>query len=305
MYLDPATIVQIKQVVMVDEGSDAVLECKAAGNPLTTSTVTWRREGFDMQGRTVLSSTQNGTAYLTVNDITRNDTGAFECVASNGIGGETVEKTWLVVKCTITRSRLSIHCHFVTLCACLSNRLLLLLVFALTDKPVMDDSPQLLKAAGDEGETARLVCRAQGAPNITFSWSREGNPITPSSPKYSLNTRQLDLMTWESTLDVSLVVSRDYGAYDCVARNEMGTNVIKVSLSGTSRPDTPIALHVMNATHDAVQLAWVPGFDGGMAQGFRLRYSQVNARRVATPDSTSQQTANAPLPPLCDRSEAN
>lgn len=142
----------------------------------------------------------------------------------------------------------------------------------------MDDSPQLLKAAGDEGETARLVCRAQGAPNITFSWSREGNPITPSTPKYSLNTRQLDLMTWESTLDIGAVVSRDYGAYDCVARNEMGTNVARVSLSGTSRPDTPIALHVLNATHDAVQLAWVPGFDGGMAQGFRLRYSQVNGR---------------------------
>lgn len=85
---------------MVDEASDAVLECKAAGNPLAASSVTWRRDGFDMQGRTVLSTIQNGTAYLTVKDVTRNDTGAFECVASNGIGAESVEKTWLVVKCT-------------------------------------------------------------------------------------------------------------------------------------------------------------------------------------------------------------
>lgn len=99
---------------MVDEGSDAVLECKAAGNPLTTGTVTWRRDGFDMQGRTVLSSTQNGTAYLTVNDVARNDTGAFECVASNGVGGESVEKTWLVVKCTFRA--ISIHWRRVSPC---------------------------------------------------------------------------------------------------------------------------------------------------------------------------------------------
>lgn len=151
----------------------------------------------------------------------------------------------------------------------------------------MDDSPQLSKAAGDEGETARLVCRAQGAPNITFSWSREATPVTPSTPKYSLNTRQVDLMTWESTLDVNGVVSKDYGLYDCYARNEMGTTMAKVSLSGTSRPDTPIALQVLNTSHDAIQLAWIPGFDGGMAQGFRLRYNQVHNSRPRFTSSTN------------------
>jgi hypothetical protein len=83
---------------MVNEGNDAYLECQATGNPLTTTTVTWRREGFDLDGRSVQSS-GIGVAYLTVKEVNRNDTGAFECVADNGIGGQSTEKTWLLVKC--------------------------------------------------------------------------------------------------------------------------------------------------------------------------------------------------------------
>lgn len=97
-FSDPATILQTRSVVMVNEGSDAYLECQATGNPLTTTTVSWRREGFDLDGRTVQSS-GIGVAYLSVKQVNRNDTGAFECVADNGIGGQSTEKTWLLVKC--------------------------------------------------------------------------------------------------------------------------------------------------------------------------------------------------------------
>lgn len=141
----------------------------------------------------------------------------------------------------------------------------------------MDDSPQLTKAAGDEGQLAKLVCRAQGAPNITFEWSREGQALK-SGDKYAMNTIQVDIVTWESTLQVSSVRSRDYGQYDCTARNEMGTNRTSVVLSGTSRPDHPLLLHAVNVSHDAVDLAWRPGFDGGLSQAYRIRYRQVRWR---------------------------
>ena len=95
---DPASIVQARSTVMVNEGSDAEFECRAAGNPLTLTTVSWRRAGFDMEGRTT-QTPGVGVAYLFVKEITRNDTGAFECVANNGIGQESIEQTWLVVKC--------------------------------------------------------------------------------------------------------------------------------------------------------------------------------------------------------------
>jgi hypothetical protein len=254
---------------MVNEGSDAELECRAAGNPLTMATVSWRRAGFDMEGRTT-QTLGVGVAYLTVKEITRNDTGAFECVANNGIGEESIEKTWLIVKCKF----LPLLAPLPVVCL---TRFSIGFLLDRADKPVMDDSPQLMKAAGDEGQLAKLVCRAQGAPNISFGWSREGTPLTPSD-KYSFSTRQIDIVTWESTLEVGNVRSRDYGLYDCVARNEMGTNTAKVILSGTSRPDPPLALHVVNVTHDSAHLIWRSGFDGGLFQSYRLRYRQVGTK---------------------------
>lgn len=263
---------------MVNEGGDADLECRATGNPLTTTTVSWRRAGFDMEERTV-QTTGIGVAYLSVKSITRNDTGSFECVANNGIGAESIERTWLLVKCkSICGSSASTGdvCYLFSFylfssCFCCS---FIGIFFTSTDKPVMDESPQLSKAAGDEGQAAKLICRAQGAPNISFGWTREGTPLTPSD-KYSFSSRQVDIVTWESTMEIRNVRSRDYGLYDCVARNEMGPNTAKVVLSGTSRPDPPLALRVLNVSHDAVDLAWQSGFDGGLAQAYRLRYRQV------------------------------
>ena len=138
----------------------------------------------------------------------------------------------------------------------------------------MDESPQNKKSAGDEGQRAKLVCRAQGAPNITFTWSREGVTLS-ASDKYDITLTQIDLVVWESTLEVSALRSRDYGQYDCIARNEMGFNKTSVILTGTSRPDPPLTLHVVNASHDAVELSWKPGFDGGLPQAYRIRYRQV------------------------------
>jgi hypothetical protein len=254
---------------MVNEGSNAYLVCQASGNPLTTTTVTWRREGLVLDERSVHSS-DLGVAFLTIKEVNRNDTGAFECVADNGIGGQSIHKTWLAVRCEY---RFLIFC-----CYCWMPDLFThdndMLICYFADKPVMDDSPQLMKAACEEGQRAKLSCRAQGAPNISFEWLREGVPIT-SGGRLSFGTRQVDIVTWESTLEVTNVRLLDYGQYDCIARNEMGANELKVFLSDTSRPDSPIALRVLNVTHDSVDLTWESGFDGGLPQAYRIRYRQV------------------------------
>ena len=46
----------------------------------------------------------------------------------------------------------------------------LLLLLTGIDAPVIDKSPETSKAACETGQTASLVCRAEGAPNITFAW---------------------------------------------------------------------------------------------------------------------------------------
>ena len=154
-----------------------------------------------------------------------------------------------------------------------------LLLFCLIDKPIMDETAQNKKSAGDEGQRAKLVCRATGAPNITFSWSREGVTLS-ASDKYEVTLSQIDLVVWESSLDIKDLRSRDYGQYDCIARNEMGFNKTSVILTGTSRPDPPLSLRVANVSHDAVELAWKAGFDGGLPQAYRIRYRQVRVLRL-------------------------
>ena len=143
----------------------------------------------------------------------------------------------------------------------------------------MDETAQNKKSAGDEGQRAKLVCRATGAPNITFSWSREGVTLSPGD-KYEVTLSQIDLVVWESSLDIKDLRSRDYGQYDCIARNEMGFNKTSVILTGTSRPDPPLSLRVANVSHDAVELAWKAGFDGGLPQAYRIRYRQVRVLRL-------------------------
>lgn len=55
----------------------------------------------------------------------------------------------------------------------------------------------------------------------------------------------------------------------------MGFATISPRLEGTSAPDTPTFLTVLNATHNSVILAWTPGFNGGMKPTYRIRYRKV------------------------------
>lgn len=146
----------------------------------------------------------------------------------------------------------------------------------------------------------KLICRAQGTPNVTFTWKREGSVIKPqssssssessssgssskskktsssSSPKYLIEeTRQLDLITYQSELQISDVSAADYGAYDCVARNDLGFDALAIVLNRTAPPDAPRDLRKLNVTSGSVTLRWVAGFDGGLGQSFRVRYRPV------------------------------
>ena len=164
--------------------------------------------------------------------------------------------------------------------------------FCFADKPIIDRSPIISKSASDNGSTGKLYCRAKGAPNVTFTWSREGqvmtaipetyksdaekqkqNILAQKEPKYIVDaTQQLDLVTYQSVLTITGVQSTDYGSYECLARNELGFDAITIQLNRTSKPDPPLALRVINITAASVQLRWIPGFDGGLGQDFRVRY---------------------------------
>ena len=68
---------------------------------------------------------------------------------------------------------------------------LILLGFA--DKPEIDLAPEISKGASNKGGVGKLTCRAKGAPNVTFAWSREGSVISPTSDpvKYKIQYNQV------------------------------------------------------------------------------------------------------------------
>ena len=135
----------------------------------------------------------------------------------------------------------------------------------------MDESPWLRKSAASNRQTGVLTCRAQGAPNITFTWRRQTGELAGGS-KYQVFHRMVDPLTWESQFHVLDINPADYGKYECAARNTMGVSYQIVSLDTPSRPDQPLDVHIVRTASDAISLKWVAGFNGGSKQAFRVKY---------------------------------
>ena len=41
-------------------------------------------------------------------------------------------------------------------------------------------------------------------------------------------------------------------------------------------PDSPSSVGLVGVTYSSVTLEWIPGFNGGLAQSFRIRSAQTN-----------------------------
>lgn len=144
----------------------------------------------------------------------------------------------------------------------------------------------MLRAASGENERGRMPCRAQAAPAPKFSWSYNGQDLNVNKTwKFNVELKQIDALTYESTLLIEKIGKNDYGKYKCIARNELGTSEELIRLDVTSKPDMPISLNILNATHDSVTIAWTPGFDGGMKASYRVRYRELSSDHYKYEDS--------------------
>ncbi|KAJ3597619.1 hypothetical protein NHX12_001137, partial [Muraenolepis orangiensis] len=103
-----------------------------------------------------------------------------------------------------------------------------------------------------------LACRAEGVPPVTFSWSKNNVPMDFENPRRML------------LLNVSSVL--DFTEFSCSARNLLGEDKMDIQLVGTDHPESPSSLGLVAVTHNSVTLEWIPAFDGGLRQSFRIRY---------------------------------
>ncbi|OWF40059.1 Nephrin [Mizuhopecten yessoensis] len=233
-----ASITTITSPVEEEIGGAAFFECIADANPITSNMITWSRSDFDMSK--TKQAFENNKGHLTVYELEKTDTGTFTCTADNQIGQPSVMEAILIVKF----------------------------------QPIIDDTAQYSKAAGDHGSTVQLICLAEGAPEVTFDWiKREGDM---SGGKYHIESEKVDTIKYRSVVTISDISETEYGTYVCSATNEKGQDTFDISVDGTSRPDQPGELTFINATHDMLTISWNPGFNGGLPQRFKVRYKEKN-----------------------------
>ncbi|KAI8488386.1 hypothetical protein Bbelb_339820 [Branchiostoma belcheri] len=82
--LYPASIISVSESLSVDQSERATLQCVADGNP--TPNITWTKEGARLRTVTQPLSSDVLACSVVFLNVQVNDSGTYECLASNGVG---------------------------------------------------------------------------------------------------------------------------------------------------------------------------------------------------------------------------
>ncbi|XP_055940328.1 lachesin-like isoform X2 [Argiope bruennichi] len=206
-YLDvtvPPSIVEedTSTDITVDERSKVSMRCKAAGYPQPR--VIWRREdgkeiNLGPMGAQKSSVLRMEGEFLNMTQVTREDMGAYLCIASNGIP-PSVSK------------RILLHVNF---------------------QPKIRVLNQMVGAA--LGSDVVLGCRLEASPRPLTSWIRNDGVILLNNQKYEL-TEEADSYRINMQLKIKNLEEKDFGHYKCVAKNTLGDKEGFVRLIEISPP---------------------------------------------------------------------
>ncbi|XP_029928509.1 nephrin [Myripristis murdjan] len=228
-----------KDPVHVNLGETADLICVADANPITSGMFTWKWLGeANMEKGEEVQDEESG--LLTIHKVTRADAGRYQCTVNNGIAPSASVDVRLVV-------------HF---------------------KPELQKGAQWRKVAsrGDGTSSAEVLCQAEGVPRVDFSWAKNGLPIDFANPRYEERTVREGYFHTSTVTVVNVSAAMDYAVFTCTARNSLGEDTVDIQLVSTNHPDPPSSFRQVSVGHDSVTLEWLPGFDGGLQQQFRIRY---------------------------------
>ncbi|XP_076305078.1 lachesin-like [Tachypleus tridentatus] len=192
-YLDimiPPAIIEdgTSSDTIADEMSRVSLRCQATGYP--TPKIFWRREDYkdisavSYTGRRFSVSRVEGE-YLNISQVTREEMGAYLCIASNGIPPS------------------------------VSKRIMLEVNF----RPKIRVPKQLIGAT--LGSQVLLECNVEAWPRPLTSWVRHKGVIMISNNVHFLSEENDSYNTYMS-LEIKHVTKDDFGSYKCVARNSFG-----------------------------------------------------------------------------------
>ncbi|BET00679.1 Fibronectin type III domain [Nesidiocoris tenuis] len=184
-------VLEIKNI-SVPIGEEAILECKATGNPLPS--ITFRKLTSPMpmvagiqqnDDRIVIHQRENNERHQAIGDLVisrlhRKDDGLYTCIATNK-GGQAMSNGHLTVEFP----------------------------------PSFAHTPMNISWSWDR-RPVNLTCIAESIPNATITWTLNERPIQ-EDPSFVIYDKGP-----QSTLLVTPTDRKYYGAYTCHARNRHG-----------------------------------------------------------------------------------
>ncbi|KAF6213701.1 hypothetical protein GE061_011423 [Apolygus lucorum] len=169
--------------MVVRETSDVSLQCRAKGYP--DPYVMWRREdGKDINYNGDMVNVVDGEV-LTIKKVSRLHMGAYLCIASNGVPPS------------------------------ISRRVFLRVQFP----PMLSIANQLEGAY--VGQDVSLECQTEAFPSSINYWTTERGDMIVNGEKYETSSIDQGYSRF-MTLKIRNVTKRDFGSYQCVAKNSLG-----------------------------------------------------------------------------------
>ena len=203
----------------VSEGSNATLSCRATGHP--TPVISWRREDNEpilLANQLESASSKAEGASLVLGQVSRLHSGAYLCIASNGVQPAASRRQLLDVQY----------------------------------KPIIR-LPQTEVGARLGQPEVQLTCHVELNPLGSYHWVKLGGGRSSAnvenidhlladdlalieqdeltnSDKFDIVMRQVDSEKVQMTLSLRQVDRRDFGQYRCIARNALGhqSNTIRL-----------------------------------------------------------------------------
>ncbi|XP_019871774.2 hemicentin-1 isoform X2 [Aethina tumida] len=230
----------------IKEGDDVYFECNIKANPKQHK-ITWFHDGM-LVSQNMSSGVIISTQSLVLQSVTRRQSGAYTCSATNNRG----EKSSAPV---------NLRVRYAPVCS-------------------KDNEVTVIGASLDE--ELKVRCQVSADPSdVNFIWqfNNSGESFDVGTDRFRTSSGNV------SELMYTPATQRDYGTLTCWGTNSIGRQmepcVFQVVPAAKPSPLTNCTLHrVMNQTADDVEVECRAGYDGGLPQRFVLEAYDAHTMRL-------------------------
>uniref|UniRef100_A0A8C1XPW1 Neural cell adhesion molecule 2 n=1 Tax=Cyprinus carpio TaxID=7962 RepID=A0A8C1XPW1_CYPCA len=270
--------------------SEHWLTCKL--NVFSAMMVCFHRKGhvIERSEQYVLSTLDGGKSTLTIKNIRQGDGGPYTCHASNKAGSSESQLFLKVFGEETFGSFIHLLIFYKDLLTW-SKNLIFQFHFAhsvclLLDAPKFQTNQTIFYSW--EGNPVNISCDVKSNPAATMLWRRDRFTIS------SQGTSNIRIHTTEdqSLLEVTPVSDRDFGRYNCTARNNIGARYQEFILAQADVPSHPYSVRLSAVSQRLATVTFMkPDSHGGVPISYYIiNYKDTSSQDWRTVRSHGVQT---------------